>query len=127
MRMQPRRRGRATVVALAALAIGLGVAACGGDDEGSGTTTEETTTTTTTEETTAVGREVFVANCGSCHTLSDAGTSGTVGPALDGAALSASAVEAQVRSGGGGMPAFEGMLSDEDITEVSAYVAAASS
>jgi cytochrome c oxidase subunit 2 len=30
----------------------------------------------------AAGREVFTTNCGSCHTLADAGTSGTVGPDL---------------------------------------------
>jgi sulfite dehydrogenase len=74
-----------------------------------------------------MGREVFVANCGSCHTLSDAGTDGTIGPALDGTSLPASDVEEQVRNGGGAMPAFEGTLSDEEITEVAAYVAAASS
>ena len=30
------------------------------------------------------GRDLFVATCGGCHTLSAAGTSGTVGPDLDG-------------------------------------------
>ena len=29
------------------------------------------------------GKSIFTANCGSCHTLADAGTSGTVGPNLD--------------------------------------------
>ena len=29
------------------------------------------------------GQELFKANCGSCHTLADAGTTGTVGPNLD--------------------------------------------
>lgn len=124
---------RPIAVALSALALGLGVAACGGGDDdaaGTTTTTEETTaeetTTTTGGETTAVGREVFVANCGSCHALSDAGTSGAVGPALDGIGLDDAAVETQVRNGGGGMPAFEGQLSDEEITAVSAYVAESS-
>jgi mono/diheme cytochrome c family protein len=102
---------------LVACAMGLGVAACGGDDEAAPTTTEETT---------AVGREVFIADCGSCHALSDAGTSGDIGPALDGAGYSANQVEQQVRSGGGVMPAFEGVLSEEEIQEVSVYVAAAS-
>ena len=81
----------------------------------------EETTTTTTEA--AAGREIFVANCGSCHTLSDAGTSGAVGPSLDGIGLDVSAVETQVRNGGGGMPAFEGQLTDEEIVAVSTYVA----
>ncbi|HJR94334.1 MAG TPA: cytochrome c [Gaiellaceae bacterium] len=122
------------VLALMVLALGVGLAACGGDDDTDATTTaEETTTeeTTTTEDTTttteaAAGREIFVANCGSCHALSDAGTSGAVGPSLDGIGLDASAVEAQVRNGGGGMPAFEGQLTDEEIQAVSAYVAGSS-
>ena len=121
---------RRIALALVLLVLCVGVAACGGDDDDSAaTTTEETTTEeTTTEETTttteaAGGREIFVANCGSCHTLSDAGTSGTIGPSLDGIGLDVSAVETQVRNGGGGMPAFEGDLTDAEITAVSTYVA----
>ena len=123
---------RRIAFALMVLALCVGVTACGGDDDTDATTTtEETTTeetTTTTEDTTttteaAAGREIFVANCGSCHTLSDAGTTGTVGPSLDGLGLDASTVETQVRNGGGGMPAFEGQLTDEEIAAVSAYVA----
>jgi cytochrome c2 len=34
---------------------------------------------------TAGGKELFVAKCGSCHTLADAGTTGKVGPDLDAA------------------------------------------
>ena len=119
---------RAIALFLVVSAVGLGVAACGGDDEAADTTTTAETTTdeTTTGESTAVGREVFVANCGTCHTLSDAGTSGSVGPELDGGGYSVDQVEQQVRNGGGGMPAFEDMLSDEEIQEVAAYVAASS-
>src|SRR5688572_6531048 len=104
---------RRIAVALSALALGLGVAACGGGDDDAGTAT------TTTEETTA-GETTG-------ETTSDAGTSGAIGPALDGVGLDAAAVETQVRNGGGGMPAFEGQLSDEEITAVSAYVAEPSS
>jgi mono/diheme cytochrome c family protein len=123
---------RRLAVVLLAVALGLGVAACGGDDDAADTTgteqttTAEDTTTTETETTTASGREVFVANCGSCHALSDAGTSGAIGPSLDGVGLDVSAVEAQVRNGGGGMPAFEGELSDDEIEAVSTYVAESS-
>src|SRR5687767_10106776 len=108
------RMARLIPIILVALLLGVGGVACGGDDNGDAadtTTTEETTTetteTTTTDETGDAGREVFVANCGSCHTLEDAGTSGSIGPALDGISLSEADIEAQVRSGGGGMPAFE--------------------
>jgi mono/diheme cytochrome c family protein len=112
-------------VGLVALVLCIGATSCGGDDEEAGTTTEETTTETTTGttgETTADGREVFVANCGSCHTFADAGTTGTIGPDLDQLSADAAAVEAQVRSGGGGMPAFEGQLTDEEIAAVASYV-----
>jgi cytochrome c553 len=72
----------------------------------------------------AAGEEVFVANCGSCHVLEEAGTTGAVGPNLDESALDLDAVVAQVTNGGGGMPAFEGTLSEEDIQNVSAFVVA---
>jgi mono/diheme cytochrome c family protein len=114
---------RTIALTLVILAVGLGLAACGGDEETGSTTTEETTT----DGATPVGREIFVANCGTCHTLSDAGTTGTIGPSLDGIGVTTDRVEEQVRSGGGGMPAFEDTLSDEEIQEVAAYVVAAQS
>jgi outer membrane protein assembly factor BamB len=86
-----------------------------------GTTT--TTTTTTTGGGAASGKTVFTSNCGSCHTLNAAGTSGNVGPNLDQLKPDEATVERQVRNGGGGMPAFEGRLSDAQIMAVAAYVA----
>ena len=70
----------------------------------------------------AAGKTVFTANCGSCHTLKEAGTSGTVGPNLDELEPDLATVEGQVESGGGGMPAFKGQLSAEEITDVATYV-----
>ena len=70
----------------------------------------------------AAGEAVFTANCGSCHTLAAAGTAGQVGPNLDDLKPSYDAVMTQVTNGGGGMPAFAGMISDADIQNVSAYV-----
>jgi cytochrome c6 len=74
----------------------------------------------------ADGQAVFSDNCGSCHTLSDAGTSGIAGPTLDDAGLDAETVAGIVRSGRGGMPAFSDTLSSADIDAVAAYVAEAS-
>jgi quinohemoprotein ethanol dehydrogenase len=68
------------------------------------------------------GEEVFVQNCGSCHTLAAAGTAGTLGPNLDELAPSESTVEAQVISGGGRMPSFKAQLSKQEIKAVSEYV-----
>ena len=86
-------------------------------------TTTATTTATTTGGGTTSGEAVFTANCGSCHTLNAAGTTGSVGPDLDDLKPSAATVESQVRNGGGGMPAFQGRLSDAEIMAVAQYVA----
>jgi mono/diheme cytochrome c family protein len=70
----------------------------------------------------AAGKTVFTANCGTCHTLKEAGTSGTVGPNLDELEPDLATVEGQVETGGGGMPAFKGQLSAEEITDVATFV-----
>jgi len=79
------------------------------------------TTGTTTEP--VDGAAVFSRSCGSCHTLSAAGAEGQSAPNLDDVTLTPEAVEQQVRYGGGGMPAFEAQLSDEEIVTVARYVA----
>ena len=73
---------------------------------------------------TAEGKEVFASNCGSCHTLKAAGTSGEVGPNLDELEPDLATVEHQVVNGGGGMPAFgkEGLLNAKEIKAVATYV-----
>ncbi len=73
---------------------------------------------------TAEGKEVFTTNCGSCHTLKAAGTTGTVGPNLDELEPDLATVEHQVVNGGGPMPAFgnEGILNAKEIKAVATYV-----
>jgi cbb3-type cytochrome c oxidase subunit III len=71
------------------------------------------------------GKDIFVANCGSCHTLADAGTNGTVGPNLDQLKPSQNVAKNQVINGGGGMPAFKDTLTPQQITAVAKYVASA--
>ena len=74
----------------------------------------------------AEGRQVFAsAGCGACHTLADAGASGTVGPDLDAAQPSAGLVVDRVTNGQGAMPSFAGRLSEDEIAAVAAYVSAA--
>ena len=68
------------------------------------------------------GAVVFKDNCGSCHTLSTAGTNGQVGPNLDNTTLAVPDIESTVRNGKGGMPAFGDQLSDAQIKAVAAYV-----
>jgi cbb3-type cytochrome c oxidase subunit III len=69
------------------------------------------------------GKDIFTANCGSCHTLGEAGTNGTVGPNLDELAPPLATIVRQVENGGGAMPAFKGTLTDAQIQAVSKYVA----
>ena len=68
------------------------------------------------------GKDIFTANCGSCHTLADAGTSGTVGPNLDQLKPPLAIVQHQVINGGTVMPAFKGQLTPAQITAVAKYV-----
>jgi mono/diheme cytochrome c family protein len=72
----------------------------------------------------AAGKVIFETNCGSCHTLADAGTTGTVGPNLDGSKPDAALVTERVTNGMGVMPPFEGVLTEEQIADVAAYVSA---
>ena len=69
------------------------------------------------------GKTLFTDRCGSCHTLSAAGTSGEVGPNLDEVDLDAAEIEAVVRDGRGAMPSFGGELTDAEIAAVAAFVA----
>jgi mono/diheme cytochrome c family protein len=69
------------------------------------------------------GKEVFEsAGCVGCHTLADAGATGTVGPNLDEAKPPASLVVTRVTNGMGAMPPFKGQLSEKQIQDVAAYV-----
>ncbi len=72
----------------------------------------------------AAGEPLFAENCGSCHTLEEAQTTGNVGPNLDESTLDHDAVVQQVTNGGGGMPPFQGQLSEEEIRNVAAFVVA---
>jgi mono/diheme cytochrome c family protein len=67
-------------------------------------------------------KSMFTSNCGSCHTLEKAATSGTVGPNLDEAQPTFEAAVRQITNGGGGMPAFGEQLTDEQIRALARYV-----
>jgi cbb3-type cytochrome c oxidase subunit III len=69
------------------------------------------------------GKQIFITKCGGCHTLKDAGTSGTQGPNLDLLKPPFARVKSQVIKGGGIMPAFKGVLTDTQINAVARYVA----
>ena len=132
---------RRIALALVAIVFVFGLAACGGEEEASpepedttGTITTTDTETTETETETdgeepaegdaAAGKEVFLgsAACGSCHTLADAGTSGSIGPNLDDSQTDFDLVVDRVTNGAGAMPSFSDQLSETDIQNVAAYV-----
>ncbi|MBI5310260.1 MAG: cytochrome c [Actinobacteria bacterium] len=69
------------------------------------------------------GKTVFTEYCGACHTLSAAGADGGAGPNLDDLKPERETVAAQVRDGGGGMPAFSNKLSAAEIDAVADFVA----
>jgi cbb3-type cytochrome c oxidase subunit III len=71
------------------------------------------------------GKGLFKTNCGSCHTLADAGTAGAVGPNLDQLKPNDARVIKQVTNGGGGMPAFKGTLTPAQIKLIATYVSGA--
>ena len=112
---------RRLAVLLFALAA-LGVAGCGGDDEVTGMDGANT----------GSGKELFVQNCASCHTLADAGTVANVGPNLDTAlgfsckqgfdeTTRFSVVLGQIDLAAPPMPAD--IVTGQDAVDVAAYVA----
>jgi mono/diheme cytochrome c family protein len=142
-------RRTAFVLVLLVAALGLVAAGCGGEEnqsaapetvQGEVTTTEtETTTseTTTSSESTTTessgappkgdpvaGKAIFTgaSGCTGCHTLADAGSSGTVGPNLDDAKPSFDLAFDRVTNGQGAMPSFKTSLTDQQRADVAAYV-----
>lgn len=126
-----------TALALLLAAVALVAVGCGGDEVSA---TPETIEGTLPEETTGGGGEnlpaleltgdassgesIFASSgCGACHTLSAAGTSGTVGPNLDDVKPSFELAVERVTLGQGGMPAFEDQLEPQQIADVAEFVA----
>jgi mono/diheme cytochrome c family protein len=121
----------AALLLLAGLLAVVAVAGCGGEEEVTPTpeTVEGALPTQPSaggEGDPANGKEVFAsAGCGSCHVLSDAGTSGQVGPNLDEAQPDEALVVDRVTNGAGAMPSFKDRLSEQEIADVAAYVSSA--
>ena len=71
-----------------------------------------------------LGLEIFnnKAQCGMCHTLQAAGSEGQIGVNLDELKPLMPQVVLAVTNGIGVMPAFEGMLSSEEIEVVAHFV-----
>jgi mono/diheme cytochrome c family protein len=111
-----------------ALALGLGVAACGGgeDEQATPETVEGTLPAATgpTEGDAEAGAELFAAQgCGGCHVFAAANSEGSIGPNLDESSADFQAAFTQIANGGGGMPSYrERGLSDDEIANLAAFV-----
>jgi len=128
---------RTHVVALLLLALAIGLLAAGCLDGTETTATADTVVGTLPEAPAsggsdipalalegdaAAGKALFTTNCGGCHTLADAGTSGAVGPNLDDSKPSAELVATNVTNGKGNMPPFGESLDAQQIADITAYV-----
>ena len=83
--------------------------------EGDEPTTRETGGSANAE----IGAGLFADNCASCH--GPKATGGNGGPDITGVAGSAR-IQKQIENGGGGMPAFKGILTTDQVKDVTAYV-----
>ena len=76
-----------------------------------------------------MGRKVFtkiaVPQCGVCHALADAGTTGTIGAKLEELKPDEERVAKAVRDGVGVMPPYKETLTEEQIRALAYYVARA--
>jgi mono/diheme cytochrome c family protein len=128
---------RTSVIGLVLLALALGLLGAGCLDGTETTATAETvigklpSTAPDTSDLPALeltgdataGKAVFTsAGCVGCHTLADAGATGTVGPNLDEAKPDNELVVTRVTKGQGAMPPFAGQLTDQQIADVADYV-----
>ena len=89
------------------LLLAVALAGCGGSQSGGATTPKQR----------------FAGTCGTCHTLADAGTTGTFGPNLDDLKPDVARVEHAIATGPGGMP--DGLLDGAEAGAVAKYVAGA--
>jgi mono/diheme cytochrome c family protein len=71
------KRGTFVIFGLVVLILGIGIPAWAISQEGSGSGAEDVPSSL------QEGKDLFVTNCGACHTLAEAGTDGVIGPNLD--------------------------------------------
>jgi cytochrome c6 len=71
----------------------------------------------------AEGKQIFTQSCGTCHTLGDAGTNGTVGPNLDQLKPDESRVQNAIENGGAGTGAMPAnIVTGKEAEAVATYV-----
>lgn len=72
------------------------------------------------------GKTLFMSEavpaCSVCHTLSDAGAAGTIGPDLDELKPNAEQIKKTMLEGVGVMPSFADSLDEESMDAITAYI-----
>ena len=121
------KRSTFVIFGLVVLILGIGIPAWAISREGSDSPAENVPSNL------QEGKDLFVTNCGACHTLAEAGTDGVIGPNLDELLAPPSAsppdpatikprVLSAIKNGvGGRMP--KGILSGQQAEEVATFVA----
>lgn len=121
------KRSTLVMFGIAVLLLGVGVPAWALNQEGSEDASAEHVASDLQG-----GKDLFVTNCGACHTLAEAGTDGVIGPNLDellappsASAPNPSTIKPRVLSAinngvGGRMP--KGVLSGQQADEVATFV-----
>ncbi len=76
------------------------------------------------DDTLILGKNIFLekGNCATCHALADAKSSADIGPNLNQIKPDIGRVILAVTNGIGVMPAYEGLLSSQEIEAVAKYV-----
>jgi mono/diheme cytochrome c family protein len=122
------KRSTFVIFGLVVLLLGVGIPAWALTQEGSESASPEAVASDLEE-----GKELFVTNCGACHTLAKAGTDGVIGPDLDellappsASAPDAATIKPRVLSAinngvGGRMP--PGVVSGQQAEQVATFVA----
>src|SRR3954465_13818336 len=75
---RPMKRSTFVMFGLVVLLLAVGIPAWAITNEGSESASPEQVSSNLQE-----GKDLFVTNCGACHTLAKAGTDGVIGPTLD--------------------------------------------
>jgi mono/diheme cytochrome c family protein len=122
------KRSAFVIFGLVVLILGVGIPAWAYTHQGSQSASPEEVASDLQE-----GKQLFVTNCGACHTLAKAGTDGVIGPNLDellappsASAPDPSTIKPRVLSAinngvGGRMP--KGVLSGQQAEEAANFVA----
>lgn len=115
------QRNRRLVAMSIALAIGL--TACGGSGTDASTPSGVAVDSLELTESGAAGLVVYQARCATCHRSDlSGGTGPALGPASAAAGKSAEVFVQTITRGATGMPSWAGILSDQEISDVVAFL-----